>query len=96
MPDARVNRININYTIDGRGDPLNPDYRARIRSKHWRPQIAFFKKCNRIITLDNRGVGKSDKPHGPYSTKMMAEDIIGLMNSWALRRLTFSVYLWEE
>jgi 3-oxoadipate enol-lactonase len=40
----------------------------------------FFKKYYRIITLDNRGWGKSDKPPGPYTIKMMADDTLSLMN----------------
>ncbi|MCX6655074.1 MAG: alpha/beta hydrolase [Candidatus Bathyarchaeota archaeon] len=86
MPDASVNGININYTIDGQGDPLILIIGLGSDQSNWRPQIAFFKKHNRIITLDNRGVGKSDKPHGPYSTKMMAEDIIGLMNHLGIKK----------
>ncbi|HJX03718.1 MAG TPA: alpha/beta hydrolase, partial [Dehalococcoidia bacterium] len=40
----------------------------------------FFKKHYKVITFDNRGVGKSDKPAGLYTTRMMADDTISLMN----------------
>jgi pimeloyl-ACP methyl ester carboxylesterase len=46
----------------------------------WMSQIPFFKKYFRVITFDNRGAGKSGKPPGPYSTKIMADDTIKLMD----------------
>jgi pimeloyl-ACP methyl ester carboxylesterase len=46
----------------------------------WMPQIRFFKKYYRVITFDNRGAGKSDKPPGPYSTRMMADDTVKLID----------------
>ncbi|MDH4299445.1 MAG: alpha/beta hydrolase, partial [Dehalococcoidia bacterium] len=44
------------------------------------PQIPFFKKYYRVVTFDNRGAGRSDKPPGPYSTGMMADDTVKLMD----------------
>jgi pimeloyl-ACP methyl ester carboxylesterase len=80
MPLARLNGININYRVEGQGEPLVMIMGFSGRRSGWIRQIPFFRKHYRVITLDNRGVGKSNKPPGPYSTRMMADDTIGLMD----------------
>ena len=34
----------------------------------------------KVIAFDNRGAGKSDRPEGPYTIEMYADDIRGLMD----------------
>ncbi len=80
MPKANVNGININYTVEGQGDPLIMIMGLGSGQNNWRFQIGSFKKCYRTITFDNRGVGKSDKPAGPYTINMMVDDTVGLMD----------------
>jgi len=80
MPLAKLNEININYKVEGQGEPLVMIMGFAVNRISWMPQIRFFKKYYRVITFDNRGVGKSDKPMGPYSTKMMADDTVRLMD----------------
>jgi pimeloyl-ACP methyl ester carboxylesterase len=80
MPLTKLNGININYEVEGQGEPLVMIMGFAINRSGWMPQIPFFKKYYRVITFDNRGVGKSDKPQGPYSTKMMADDTVRLMD----------------
>ncbi|KAH0830259.1 Alpha/Beta hydrolase protein [Lanmaoa asiatica] len=48
----------------------------------WLPQVDHFGKLEQYTTLvfDNRGVGMSGSPRGPYSTSGMAEDILCLLN----------------
>jgi len=80
MPMANVNGINIDYKVEGQGEPLIMISGLSLDKSSWRFQIGSFKKYYRTITFDNRGSGKSDKPAGPYTIKMMADDTIGLMD----------------
>jgi pimeloyl-ACP methyl ester carboxylesterase len=40
----------------------------------------------RCILGDNRGVGATDKPAGPYTTAMMADDYAGLMDALGIKK----------
>src|SRR5512139_2325818 len=86
MPVARANGININYGVEGTGEPLLMIMGFTAPGSGWGAQIAFFRKQYQTITFDNRGVGKSDKPQGPYSTRMMADDAAGLMDFLKVRK----------
>ena len=80
MPIARLRDIAISYKVEGRGEPLVMIMGFSANRSGWTAQVPFFRRYYQIVTFDNRGVGESDKPTGPYSTKMMAEDVIGLMD----------------
>ncbi|KIJ60619.1 hypothetical protein HYDPIDRAFT_116918 [Hydnomerulius pinastri MD-312] len=48
----------------------------------WLPQVEHFGKLEQysVLVFDNRGVGMSDSPRGPYTTSGMAEDVIALLD----------------
>jgi pimeloyl-ACP methyl ester carboxylesterase len=81
MPIAKVNGININYKVRGEEEHLIliSGY-GTDQTAGWLFQTPAFKKHYRVITFDNRGAGKTDKPSGAYSIKMMADDTVGLMD----------------
>ena len=80
MPKAHVNGINIFYKVQGSGEPLILIMGLGGECGDWVLQSRAFKKDYRVITFDNRGVGKSDKPVEPYTTNTMTDDIVGLMD----------------
>lgn len=86
MSIAKVNGININYKVEGRGKPLLMIAGLGSDQNVWMFQTYFFKKHFQVITFDNRGVGESDKPKGPYTTRMMADDTVGLMEHLGLKK----------
>jgi pimeloyl-ACP methyl ester carboxylesterase len=80
MPLAKLNGIKIHYRVDGKGDALVMIMGFSASRIGWTPQVPFFRNHYRVVTFDNRGTGKSDKPPGPYSTRMMADDTVRLMD----------------
>lgn len=86
MPKANINGINISYGADGHGEPLVLIMGFAGPKIGWIFQNCFFKKHYQVITLDNRGVWRTDKPDGPYSTKMMADDTVGLMDHLGIKK----------
>lgn len=49
--------------------------------KHgWDLQRLALAPRYRTLALDNRGAGRSDKPHGPYSIEQMAADAIAVLD----------------
>jgi len=61
----------------GQGEPLVLIQGLGGPRSGWIFQTRAFSKYYRVITLDNRGVGKSDKPSQPYTVRTMADDIAG-------------------
>ena len=86
MPKAKVNGININYKVQGHGESLVLIMGYSGDQTGWMFQTRAFKKHYRVITFDNRGVGKTDKPSGAYSMKMMADDTVGLMDHLDIKK----------
>lgn len=86
MPTVKVGDIQMFYQEAGAGDPLllimgwGGDHTA------WALQLPAFSAEFRCIAFDNRGAGQSDQPDVPYSTRMMAEDAVGLMDAVGMER----------
>jgi pimeloyl-ACP methyl ester carboxylesterase len=81
MPEAQVGDINIYYESQGDGEPLLLIMGYGQCSALWEPLIRDFSPAYRVISFDNRGTGRSDKPDIPYSMKMMADDAKGLLDA---------------
>jgi pimeloyl-ACP methyl ester carboxylesterase len=86
VPRAKVNGINLYYEVHGNGEPLVMIMGFAGSNGGWIFQRREFQKYYQVITFDNRGVGRSDKPPGPYSIRMMADDTVSLMNYLGIRQ----------
>ena len=77
--------IRIHYTDEGRGTPLLLVHGFANPSGSWQwrrtGRIAALSKTYRVIALDNRGHGRSEKPHDPSQYGMeMVEDLVRLLD----------------
>ena len=73
------NGTKISYQIRGKGEPLVLLMGFGADGNLWEKHVLEYEKHFKCILIDNRGVGLSDQPKGPYTTKMMAEDTKSVM-----------------
>jgi pimeloyl-ACP methyl ester carboxylesterase len=80
MPTVPVRDINIYYEEHGSGEPLVMIMGVGGDLQAWALQVPSLARHFRVITLDNRGAGRTSAPDRPYSIAGMADDVAGLMN----------------
>jgi len=86
MPKRKVGDIKIYYEFHGNGEPLVLIRGLGGSAAMWFRQIPELAKCYRVIALDNRGSGRSDKPDIPYTIEMMAGDVMGLLDAIGIEK----------
>jgi 3-oxoadipate enol-lactonase len=52
----------------------------------WAPIVPALAERYRVLWFDNRGIGDSDKPEGPYTAKLMAEDALQVLDEAGVER----------
>jgi len=83
---ADVNGIKICYDIHGDGNPVILIHGFSDRKEHWRAQVGALSEHFKVIRMDNRGAGKSDRPDGEYTMEIYASDVAGLMDYLGIHR----------
>jgi 3-oxoadipate enol-lactonase len=63
------------------GEPLLLVHGLGADSRAWIMQRRAFGARYRCIAFDNRGVGRSDKPLGPYDLEVMADDAVRVLDA---------------
>ena len=86
MPLAEVGEHRVYYEENGDGVPLLLVAGLAADHRAWARQVDAFSPRYRTIVFDNRGVGRSSKPAGPYTIAAMADDAIGLLNELGVGR----------
>ena len=77
---ADMSGIKICYDIHGDGEPIILIHGFSDRKEHWRAQIGILSEYFKVIRMDNRGAGKSDRPDGIYTMEVYASDVAALMD----------------
>jgi 3-oxoadipate enol-lactonase len=78
MPYCSVNGIRVYYEVSGEGSPLLLIHANPFDHRLWLYQIASFSTFFKVIAVDLRGYGHSDKPTSQTSLAMMAGDVLGV------------------
>jgi pimeloyl-ACP methyl ester carboxylesterase len=85
MPDNIITRDGIRLVYDeaGKGGPpMLFVHGFGGDARHFDAQLEHFGRRHRVVALDRRGHGRSDKPEGPYTIAAIAEEV-----GWTAREL---------
>jgi 3-oxoadipate enol-lactonase len=87
MTLIRLGDIDVNYEVEGDGPTTLVLVSGLGDDLHlWDLQMpAFLNAGLRVVRYDNRGIGASSKPAGPYTTAQFAADLKGLVDHLELR-----------
>jgi pimeloyl-ACP methyl ester carboxylesterase len=87
VPTVQANGIELAYEMHGDGPETLVLVNGLADTKEsWEAQVPAFAERYRVVAFDNRGVGGSSMPEGPYTTAQMAEDCHGLVEALGLDR----------
>ena len=70
MATVKANGIEIFYEVTGDGPPLTMIMGLGCSSRQWKWMAPLLAESFKVITFDNRGVGRTDKPDMDYSTDL--------------------------
>jgi 3-oxoadipate enol-lactonase len=86
MPFTDNSGVKIYWKESGPGDPLLLIMGLGYTHEMWYRTEPILAQCYRTISFDNRGVGRSDVPPGPYPISTMAADAAAVMDAAGVAR----------
>jgi 3-oxoadipate enol-lactonase len=86
MPKARINGIDVRYTVTGSGPWLALSHSLACRLEMWDEEVRRLSPRFTVLAYDSRGHGETSAPAIPYTLDMIADDIKGLLDHVGARR----------
>jgi 3-oxoadipate enol-lactonase len=81
MPFATIDNARIHYEVHGSGEPLLLITGLCGDVVSWKKAVPLLDKSHTVITLDNRGVGKTEYPREQFTMETLADDAAGLLDA---------------
>jgi pimeloyl-ACP methyl ester carboxylesterase len=78
--------MRIAWEEQGKGAPLLLIQGLGYARWSWEPVVPALAERYRVLWFDNRGIGESDKPEGPYTAKLMAGDALQVLDEAGVER----------
>jgi 3-oxoadipate enol-lactonase len=78
--------VRIAYEVRGEGEPLVLVHGLAYDRFGWGRLPDLLAERFRVVLLDNRGVGESDVPAGPYTVPQLAGDVVAVLDDAGIEK----------
>jgi pimeloyl-ACP methyl ester carboxylesterase len=96
MAYANNQGVRIHYEIDGTGPPLVLQHGTTGRGEDWKAlgYADVLRRDSRLIVIDARGHGASDKPYDPaaYDLRLRVSDVVAVLDDLQIQRADYCGY----
>jgi len=96
MPHANNQGVRIHYEVEGNGPPFVLLHGGLSNMEVWYEMgyVKSLKEDYKLILIDARGYGASDKPHNPeaYGMELLVADIVAVLNDLNVSKAHFLGY----
>ena len=96
MPYANHEGVRIHYQVEGEGPPLVLHHGSGLSLEGWYDlgYVEGLRDDYRLVLMDSRGCGESDKPHDreSYRLALRVADVVAVLDDLGIRRAHFYGY----
>ena len=90
MPFSHANGVKIWYEVAGDGPAMVFVHANPYDNGLWIYQTAHFSTWFKVVSIDIRGYGRSDKIEKPYTQEDQCNDVLGVMDNLDIHRAIFA------
>ena len=89
MPDVTVNGVRLHYLDKGEGPAIVLVHGFQSSAFAFHPIIDRLAESFRVLALDLRGHGDSERPAGPYRIQDFSDDVLAFIDVLGLERVDY-------
>lgn len=83
------NGVKLAYYVYGEGEPTIFLLAWTSTAELWIPQVTYFSQKHKVVTVDMRGTGESDKPLEQYTLDMYVDDLKAVIDDLQDKSIIF-------
>lgn len=91
---ADVDGVRVRYRDEGSGPPVVMIHGFASSLETWDTVSPTLKKNHRLLSLDLKGFGWTDRPEGDYSPAAQARLVLSLMKARGIEKAAFVAHSW--
>ncbi len=89
MPYSKRNGVRVHYEVHGDGPPMVLVHANPFDRRLWLYQVARYSARFRVVAVDLRGYGLSEKPETAFTLSDMMDDVLGVCDDEGIANAVF-------